>query len=279
MLSALVLAAGIGARAAQLRAAALDSTAGDLKLDGYAFVELRVSDDDGVLERVPGLKGWARLQRGLGPGPDRSLLSGLTPLERAIEPFGCRPYGALFVRLRTDAGPLDVYSVQLAGDDNGRSSPCRGERVSQAFELAQIVERRSARQPFVIFARPPKKDDEAYRTLAELLNLAPLGNGRLLVPESARVLAAVEGAPAELRLDPRFLKTAPKPDPARRASALLAVRAALDEQLRDSLRRSRWTWVPVYGLAVSLRQNALRERLDQLRARAETARILAVETK
>jgi hypothetical protein len=274
VLRALVLALAVGGSAGELRIVSLDAAPGALDVAGRQVIELRATDDDGIIERTPALKGWTRVQRGLGPGPDRSLITSLVPLERSIEPFACRPYGALFARLRTDDGPLDVYAIQFAG----KGSTCQEERVSQAFELSEIIARRSGKRPYVIFGRRPKPDDEAYKTLADLLNLVHAGGERVFAPRGASRWLSVSGSPVEARVDPRYLKAAPSPDPARRAAALLSVRSSIDEQLRGSARRERWTWVPVYGLAVSLRLQRWRERLGELRARAETARIVAVET-
>ena len=266
------------ARAADVRIVSLDGGAG-VNLEGYDIVELKASDDDGLLDRRPELKLYTRLERGLGPGPDRSLLTRLTALERTIEPFTCRPYGVLYVRLKTTAGALDVYAAQLAQDQ--RDAPCREQRLAQAFELAEVVERRSRRRPFLLLGRAHGPQDDAYLLLTELLALTDVGSaGRLFVPEAAARWARAEtaaGLGVDARVDLRLLTAVPRVDPKRRAAALQAVQTSIDRQISASLKRERFAWIPVYGLALSLRQQRLREKLDSLRVRVETARVRALE--
>jgi hypothetical protein len=59
--------------------------------------------------------------------------------------------------------------------------------------------------------------------------------------------------------------------------ALVVALGLLDARARASYARERWSWVPVYGLYVTLREERVRERLLAERVDLETSRILALE--
>ena len=87
-------------------------------------------------------------------------------------------------------------------------------------------------------------------------------------------LAACDGA-RSADLSARWPNTT---DKAQRLTALLDIERSCDAGIAMlALRERRWSWVPVYGLILTLTGDRQRDELVSLRARAETARILAEE--
>jgi endonuclease/exonuclease/phosphatase family metal-dependent hydrolase len=213
--------------------------------------------------------------------------------------------GVLSVRLETSAGPLDVYDTHLISSYAG--APYYTLRVTQVFDLAEEILSRSGDRPFVLMgdlnAAPGEPE---FQLLLDLLDLedaclekgkdlcGPTGGPRridhVLVPRGGRKFvsgrrvldAPVRGlrlsdhAGVAAELDLGLLKLRPKRDAARRRAALAVVMKAADdmvERMHERLRRR--AWIPVYGMAMSIRYARQLDQLADVRARAETALIRA----
>jgi hypothetical protein len=68
---------------------------------------------------------------------------------------------------------------------------------------------------------------------------------------------------------------APPLEPGLSKARYAAIQAGLEAEMAASYRREAWSWVPVYGAFVALREQSRLEALADLRARAETLRIEA----
>lgn len=213
--------------------------------------------------------------------------------------------GVLSSRLRTPSGTLDVFNTHLISSYPG--APYYTLRVTQVFDLAEEVLRRAEGRPYVLlgdFNMAPGEPD--YALLIDLLDLEdacfekgrdvcgptidggrrvdhvflPRGAGRFARARRALDrkldgMALSDHAAVEVELDPKALSLKPRPDPARRRFALTAVMAAADkmvERMHERLRRR--SWVPLYGLFMTLRYARHLDQLADIRGRAETARIL-----
>ena len=255
-----------------------DSTAAVVFAD-EDVVALSAAADDGSIAARAENAGFSRVERGLGPGPGTALLTRLPVEARDVIPFQCRPFGAVFARLKTPAGELDVYRARFARTQT--DAPCRAARLQQAFELVQAVERLSAGRPFVIMHRYPAWDDPAYLAVADMLGLTGVGDGRLFVAAGAETLVDARARPGAVSfaLRPELLAVKPAPDKRRRADALQRVANSLDARVDETFARDRWSWLPVYGLALQIRDERERRRLDAARVDADTERILTLEAR
>jgi sphingomyelin phosphodiesterase 2 len=212
--------------------------------------------------------------------------------------------GVLSATLQTPSGPLDVYDTHLVS--RYPSALYRTLRVIQAFDAAEEVLRRSAGRPYLLLgdlnAGPGEPEYELLRDLLGAEDpcvsggrdacgptidegrrvdhvLVPAGGARLakarvVLSEKRAGLSLSDHAGVEAEVDLRLLALKPKPDPARRRAALRRVIAAVEAmsaRMQERLRRR--AWIPLYGLALSIRYARQLDQLVDVRARAETALI------
>lgn len=280
MLGALAVALlATPARPAPVRLLSVEDSTAAVAFADEDVVALSAAADDGSIAARAEQAGFARVERGLGPGPGTALLTRLPVEARELIPFQCRPFGAVFARLKTPAGSLDVYRARFARTQE--DAPCRTARLQQAYELAKAVERLSAGRPFVILHRFPAWDDPAYLAVADMLGLSGVGDGRLFVAAGAEKDVAVgkEGGSVSFALEPKLLAVKASPDKRRRADALQRVANSLDARIDEAFARDRWDWLPVYGLALRIRDERERRRLHAVRVEADTDRILTLQAR
>jgi hypothetical protein len=182
--------------------------------------------------------------------------------------------------------------------------------MTQLFELAEEIDRRSGGRPFVLLGDFNVGPGEGgYALVQDLLDLEDpcvvaakeacgptLDDGRrvdqVLVPRGGsrfvKARRAMDGeredlvlsdhAAVEAEVDLRLLALKPKRDRARRVAALKTLEDALDGLSAGMVERLRRRgWIPVYGALMSLRYSHELQQLADLRARVETARLVELE--
>ncbi len=295
-----------------------------LREAGYDLVALQEvwRDKDALaLSRESGLPHFARYERGIALGTGLVLLSRFPILEKSQATFTCKPSklrilqgeaiankGVLMARVMTPAGPLDVYNAHLISDYP--RAPYRALRLTQLFELSEMVERLSSDRPFLILADlNAGPGDLEYEVLRDLLGLEDpcLRKGRelcgrtdgvkrvdhVLFPRGGSLSATVQTAftepisgtvipysdhsALEASLGRRLLSLRLNPDSERRARALKSVQAEISGMTEAMGRRAgRRAWIPVYGFLMSLRYDHQLAQLSGLKTRAESALIRAL---
>lgn len=315
MLASLLLALALPASAAQIKALSFNVAgiplvhprvgermkliAGAIERGGYDLAAIQEAwfDGDARTLTVPGM------ERARTPTRAGLLLLSRWPITEtdhvrfAARPSPLRIYegewpaekGALFARVRTPSGPLDVYDTHLIS--YYPDFRYTAVRFAQLFELSELIEKHSASRPFLLLgdlnARPGDAD---FETLAGLLSLeeaagadasridhafAPAPGGKLL--KATTVLAdppLSDHAGLEVVADPKLLAIKPRRDAARREKALRAVMARMDDAIAAmSARERRLSWIPLYGFFLSTHYDRQRSLLFAIRSRAETALI------
>lgn len=256
--------------------------------------------------------------------PTRGIGSGLLTLSRwpILEQealiFTCRPSalragqgesiahkGALWTRIATPHGPLDVYNTHLIS--NYPNAMYTTVRLTQIFELAEFVLERSAGRPYAILADLNSAPGErGYEALRALLGLAdpcfgkkedcgPSGSDPRRVDHVLLPAAAARGARGRLAFTERVpglgipysdhvgvaaalpaaaARVSGAPDPAVRAAALGRIEAAVAGMMEQMIeRKARLSWIPVYGALLAARYDHQLAQLNSIRARVETARL------
>lgn len=282
--------------------------------DVVAIQEAWLDKDARAVADQAGLPHYARYERRLSIGTGLATLSRFPFREKAQARFTSRPSairaaqgesvankGVLLTRLATPWGPLDLYNTHLiANYPSGRYYTLR---LTQLFELAEMVERHSADRPFLIVGdlnTAPGEDE--FQALLDLLGLedacpscAPTSNQRridhVLLPRGARRgwvkarLAFTGEAPGlglpwsdhygvEADLDRRVMKLRLNPDPELRAEALARIDKAVGRMVELMLkRRARRAWLPLYGFGMTLRYDKQISQLLEIQARVQTARV------
>jgi sphingomyelin phosphodiesterase 2 len=234
------------------------------------------------------------------------------PALRVREGEGIAHKGVLMGRVSTPWGELDVYDTHLVADYP--KTRYLTLRLAQIAELAEAVERGSRARPLVVLgdlnAAP---DDPEYRVLVDLLGLDDAcrsggqdvcGNtdeevrrriDHILMPEGRGVISSAwrvfRGSIAKMKLrysdhdglaatfDARaLLNRRSEPNLKRRQESLMHIDSAIGRMLEAMGRRlDHWILIPAYGLAARMRYQNQRERLEFVREKAETARILSLE--
>lgn len=213
--------------------------------------------------------------------------------------------GVLMVRLQTPKGRVDVYDTHLIADyENARY---RTIRLAQVFELAEFVRETSGDAPFVLLgdlnAAP---GDRAFELLKDLLGARDVCRGRVCedpmherridhvllpegrvpleprvtftepIPGSRPPLAYSDHAGISARVGWQALKLRSKPDARLRRAALEDIGEALAlMSARMAERRRARSWIPLYGLLLSLRYDKQNAHLTEVRDRVESARLKA----
>lgn len=296
-----------------------------IRIQGHDIVGLQEawldSDARAVAERA-GLPHYARYQREIAFGTGVATLSRFPVAEKLQLQFTCRPSalrapqgepiankGALLTRLNTPWGPLDVYNTHLIA--NYRAGRYYTLRLTQLFELSEMIETHSKNRPFVVLgdlnADPGQEEFKVFLDLLGLKDACPScaptlrNSGRridhILLPRGFKpgwVRAETvfrDDAPGvglpwsdhnavEATLDRRVLTLRLNPDPRRRAAALAKIEAAIVAMMRAMIQRqARRAWLPAYGFAMTLRYDHQLDQLLDIKARAETARLMTLQEK
>ncbi|MBI4376358.1 MAG: hypothetical protein HY549_07905 [Elusimicrobia bacterium] len=168
-----------------------------------------------------------------------------------------RPQGVLMARVETPQGSVDVYHAALVSDTP--AATYKTLRSAQVFELAEMIRDLSAGRRWVLFAANEPSQQAEYRMLGRLLG------------------ASLNGLPSwstnrEQALTP--MRTADQiPE---RLKALEEIEQRLGVMMgrlwRDMHGKS---WIPAYGLLVSLRYKSLYVWLDLIRERVRTEMVRA----
>lgn len=295
---------GVGRR---MKAAGLAITDGGYDIVGLQ--ELWRDADSDSLAAASGLPHAARFPRRLAFGTGLTILS-RWPIVRSEERAftAVRPSlrhfaqgeavagkGFLFARVATPWGELDVYDAHTLADY--RETKYRMLRLTELFELAEGVLELSEGRPFVILGDLNSgHGDREYDLFLDLLGLsdpcAPAGTetcgdprhrkriDHALVPgrleaKASRVFddSLSDHSGFSAVLPKALMSLRARPDPKRRAAALLAVEGEASEaisRLEDEGRRS--AWIPLYGAFVSARYARQAARLRAIRERAVSAR-------
>lgn len=219
--------------------------------------------------------------------------------------------GALMARVKTPKGDLDVYDVHFVSDYP--DSRYFTLRLTQVFELSEAMERWSAGRPVLLLgdlnAGPA---DPEYRILVDLLGLddACLDRGtdhcgitdaednkrldHVLLPQGTHRIAAAQAFLTEaipgttLRysdhdgvaavIGEALLRRRLAPEARPRLEALMRVETAVARMVGEMYDREHArSWIPLYGFVLSWRYDRQIARLQSVRGRVESARILTLE--
>ena len=213
--------------------------------------------------------------------------------------------GALWARVDTPRGPLDVYDTHLVADYPSINYPTL--RLTQIFELTEFILLHSPDSPFVLMGDINSGPGmPGYRLLMALLGLqdvcaddpqACLSQGRktridhVFLPQGPTTKKAKldffgpisgstpplmysdhDGVAVEIGWEALRLRLSP--DPSQRAAALEEVERAIAEKISEFTRlRSRYSWIPLLGLLQTLRFDSDIDRLVFLKEKVVTARM------
>lgn len=294
-----------------------------VSFDVVAMQEVWRDGDAAELAKASRLPYYARFDTRLDIGTGLAILSRWPiALKRQLW-FTCRPSklrvydgepladkGALLARLKTPAGPLDVYDTHVIAQY--KIARYRTLRLTQIFELSEFVLENSTATPFALAGDlNAARDDEAYGILLDLLGLddpcvrkgreacaqtvaedwsGALRIDHVLLPAGGKADATTVSFPplatgeplsdhaaVSARIFPATLRRGAAPDPARRRAALEKIDAALARMTSLMLERERArSWIPIYGFLITTRYHHQLEQLYDIRQRVETARILTL---
>jgi endonuclease/exonuclease/phosphatase family metal-dependent hydrolase len=279
-------------------------------LDVAGLQELWRDKDSAALAAASGLPYAARFRRRLAIRTGLTILSRWPILMEEERAFSAvRPSlrhlaqgelvagkGFLLARVASPWGELDVYAAHTLADYP--ETQYHLLRMTELFELAEGVLELSKGRPFVILGDLNSgHGDREYDLFLDLLGLAdPCAPGgteacgdprrtkridHVLVPagrldaKARRVFDASLSDHFAYAADlPRGLMALrARPDPKRRAAALLAVEEAAGDAIgRLESEARRGGWIPFYGSFLSARYARQADRLRAIRERARTAR-------
>lgn len=199
------------------------------------------------------------------PGNGLIVLSRFPPIEERWQTFSCGlsrlrrggsgqvDGGILLVRVQTPQGLVDVYDTRLIADEP--AAKYKTLRMTQIFDLADMVKTYSADRPFLLMGDLGQEAD--HQLLTDLLGLK-----HPLLPSPPEVEQA-HFPPEQLR-----------PIPSRRIDALNDIAAAAERMIETFRRRlDAGSWIPIYGFMLTLRYERQINQLEMIVVRAETARI------
>lgn len=289
--------------------------------DLVALQEIWRNKDALALYRESEMPYFAHYERKIALETGLAILSRFPILEKHQREFTCRPSklrlhqgeslvnkGILMVRVMTPKGLLDVYNTHLISDYP--EAKYRTLRLTQVYELAEMVEEYSPRTPFLIMGdlNAGPRDPE-YKILVDLLGLedACLRRGsevcgrtsgerridHIFLPQGRRSrieaglafagpipgtgISYSDHSAVAARLDEGIVALRLKPVLELRAQALRKIQSEIAQMMQTMGRRlTARSWIPVYGFVMSLRYNHQLAQLTDIKTRVETARILAL---
>jgi endonuclease/exonuclease/phosphatase family metal-dependent hydrolase len=236
---------------------------------------------------------------------ERAFTAVRPSLRHPLEGEAAAGKGFLLARIATPWGELDAYAAHTLADyDEARYHLLR---LTELFELAEFARERSRGRPFVILGDLNSgHGDREYDLFLDLLGLRDLcaPSGRELCADERRpkridhILTPGGSALGRRTLDanmesldlrlsdhvgfaadlpPAFMALRAKPDPKRRAAALLAVEEAMRGAMaRLSERKRARAWIPFYGAFLSARYERQAARFAAIGERARSARLSSV---
>lgn len=287
--------------------------------DLIALQEAWRDKDSRQLWKSSGLSDYARYLRDVALGTGLATLSRFPIIEKQQLRFTCRPSalrlyqgesvankGVLMTKVKTPQGELDVYNTHLISDYP--DTPYRTLRLTQIFDLTEMVRELSAERPFVILGDlNTGPGDSEYEIMRDLLGLQDvcrkkkeelcrdpdrssridhilLPAGRLKSSPLPVFTEPIAGTTPPLRysdhrgisasLGWELLALRQKPEARYRLQALEDIEAAIDKMLETMARRRRArSWIPIYGFFMAARYDLQLRQLTSVRERVSSQRL------